>query len=89
VSVQPYLPDIDERTTPFEQNFNLAQFISEIPFNKNGGKIEEDDPSKLMKRKTIFTLKRAFPYITNRIEVESSQDVISLEIQIYIFNILL
>ena len=81
VSVQPYLSDVEERITAFEQNFNLNLFISEIPFNKDGGKIDEDDPSKLMKRKTIFKLKQSFPYITNRIETESHEEIVLTPIE--------
>jgi len=72
VNVQPYFGSEDEdRTTLFEQNFNISQFISEIPMSKDGGKITEDDPSKLMKKKTVFKCSSAFPYITNRISVVS------------------
>lgn len=40
-----------------------------------GEKFNEEDVSRLQKRKTIFKVDKALPYITNRIEVISETEV--------------
>jgi len=78
VAVHPYFKNAEEeeRVTLFEHNFNIRQFISEVPFMSDGGKFDEDDVSRQQKRKTIFTVNRAFPYLTSRIPVIHSEDII-------------
>jgi len=78
VNVKPYLTEEElvHRITPFEQNFDLRHFISEVPFMSDGGKFNEDDVGRQQKRKTIYEITRAFPYLNNRIEVISSSVII-------------
>jgi len=79
VAVQPYLEpwELEERITPFEQNFDISKFISEIPLLSASGKsVGEDDVAKQSKKKTIYKVARAFPYLTNRIEVMSLKEII-------------
>lgn len=57
--------------------FPLGQFISEVPFSKEGGKLDDNDVANIMKKKTvlllsfsnrqqIFTTAKRFPFLTNR-----------------------
>lgn len=55
-----------------------AQFISELPFMD--GKFDEEDVCRIHKRKTIFQVGKALPYITNRIEVISELEVTTLKL---------
>lgn len=41
----------------------------------DGGKFDEEDVSRHQKKKTIYTTARAFPYLTNRIEIVKSHNV--------------
>jgi len=43
---------------------------------KNGLPFNEDDVENQQKKKTIFSLERAFPFLNNRSEVVSSEDII-------------
>eukprot|EP01118_Nematostelium_gracile_P006071 TRINITY_DN1944_c0_g1_i1.p2 TRINITY_DN1944_c0_g1~~TRINITY_DN1944_c0_g1_i1.p2 ORF type:complete len:241 (-),score=78.45 TRINITY_DN1944_c0_g1_i1:951-1673(-) len=83
VSVQPYFKDPNDpnRVTNFEGNFNIRQFISEVPFMSDGRKMDEDDIAHQQKKKTIFTAEKAFPSITSRIPVIHSEHIILTPIQ--------
>eukprot|EP01117_Protostelium_nocturnum_P015724 TRINITY_DN611_c0_g1_i2.p1 TRINITY_DN611_c0_g1~~TRINITY_DN611_c0_g1_i2.p1 ORF type:complete len:1956 (-),score=658.81 TRINITY_DN611_c0_g1_i2:97-5964(-) len=78
VAVKPYFSaeDLASRSSLFAQNFNISKFLSEIPFMKGGGKFNEDDVGKQQKRKTIYHLERAFPYLNNRIPIKHTEEII-------------
>jgi len=79
ISVQPYFErsELEDRVTAFEHNFNISQFISEIPLlNKEGKSVDENDLAKQYKKKTIFKVAKPFPYLTNRIEVTSLKEIV-------------
>ncbi|EAL73033.1 DOCK family protein [Dictyostelium discoideum AX4] len=84
VSVDPYIVDpqhqssaatVDVALSQFDQYFNISQFISEVPFSTEGKAIQ-DDMSKQQKKKTIFSVELAFPYVKNRLEVVSKREII-------------
>ncbi|KAN0034357.1 hypothetical protein ACTFIV_000860 [Dictyostelium citrinum] len=85
VSVDPYIVDpqhqssaanaVDVTLSQFDQYFNISQFISEVPFSVEGKAIQ-DDMSKQQKKKTIFSVELAFPYVKNRLEVVSKREII-------------
>ncbi|EGC37649.1 hypothetical protein DICPUDRAFT_149722 [Dictyostelium purpureum] len=78
VSVDPYIEQqgtVDLTISQFEQYFNISQFISEVPFSTEGKAIQ-DDMSKQQKKKTIFFVDLAFPYVKNRLEVVSKREII-------------
>eukprot|EP01119_Soliformovum_irregulare_P012303 TRINITY_DN3184_c0_g1_i7.p1 TRINITY_DN3184_c0_g1~~TRINITY_DN3184_c0_g1_i7.p1 ORF type:complete len:1811 (+),score=445.59 TRINITY_DN3184_c0_g1_i7:572-5434(+) len=81
VAVQPYFvgedPEAHPRDTFFERNFNISRFISEVPFMSGGGKFDEGDVSRHLKKKTIYTTGRGFPHLTSRIEIVSIEHVIA------------
>ncbi|KAK5576125.1 hypothetical protein RB653_007266 [Dictyostelium firmibasis] len=80
VSVDPYIVDPQQQSadvllSQFDQYFNISQFISEVPFSVEGKAIQ-DDMSKQQKKKTIFSVELAFPYVKNRLEVVSKREII-------------
>uniref|UniRef100_H2YGG2 DOCKER domain-containing protein n=1 Tax=Ciona savignyi TaxID=51511 RepID=H2YGG2_CIOSA len=69
--VQPYFDEQEreQRTTYFEQQHNVRNFVFETPFTPGGrarGDIEEQ-----WKRKTILTTSHSFPYVKKRIPITS------------------
>eukprot|EP00027_Filamoeba_sp_ATCC50430_P006902 CAMPEP_0168562256 /NCGR_PEP_ID=MMETSP0413-20121227/12026_1 /TAXON_ID=136452 /ORGANISM="Filamoeba nolandi, Strain NC-AS-23-1" /LENGTH=1688 /DNA_ID=CAMNT_0008593671 /DNA_START=186 /DNA_END=5252 /DNA_ORIENTATION=+ len=80
VAVKPYFDEVEQqsedRVSQFQQNFNISEFISEVPFMSDGGKFDEADVSRQQKRKTIFCIGKSFPYLNNRIEVAQSRDIV-------------
>ncbi|GAM28663.1 hypothetical protein SAMD00019534_118390 [Acytostelium subglobosum LB1] len=60
----------------FDQYFGVSQFISETAYSHEGKAIQED-LSKQLKKKTIFSVEPAsFPYMKNRIEITSKREII-------------
>lgn len=73
--VEPYFDEkeLQERTTPFERNHNVARFVFETPYTVSGkkqGGVEEQ-----CKRRTILTTSHSFPYVKKRIAVAREQQV--------------
>jgi len=68
VSVEPFFEQGEYGISQFDQYFNVSKFISEVPFSLEGKAIQ-DDMSKQQKKKTIFEVDLAFPYVKNRLEV--------------------
>ncbi|KAF2072984.1 hypothetical protein CYY_005696 [Polysphondylium violaceum] len=75
VSVEPYFEQGEYGISQFDQYFNVSKFISEVPFSLEGKAIQ-DDMSKQQKKKTIFEVDLAFPYVKNRLEVVSKREII-------------
>jgi len=65
-----------ERVTPHENNFNISSFIFETGYSSQGKNVAKEGLAYQQKKKTIFNIAHAFPYMTNRIEVTSSSEVI-------------
>ncbi|XP_032886817.1 dedicator of cytokinesis protein 11-like [Amblyraja radiata] len=73
--VEPYFDEkqLQERTTPFERNHNVARFVFETPYTVSGkkqGGVEEQ-----FKRRTILTTSHSFPYVKKRIAVGREQQI--------------
>ncbi|XP_032886818.1 LOW QUALITY PROTEIN: dedicator of cytokinesis protein 11-like [Amblyraja radiata] len=73
--VEPYFDEkeLQERTTPFERNHNVARFVFETPYTVSGkkqGGVEEQ-----CKRRTILTTSHSFPYVKKRIAVGREQQI--------------
>jgi len=81
--VVPYIPpeEANERLTFFEQHFNIDRFLFETAFADDGPKNITDDLATQRKKKTVFKTKFPFPYIENRIEVVTTEEVILTPIQ--------
>ncbi|EFA83784.1 DOCK family protein [Heterostelium album PN500] len=85
ITVEPYielsqlqLPAADPLAngSQFDQYFGVSQFISETAYSHEGKAIQED-LSKQLKKKTIFSVDPAsFPYLKNRIDVTSKREII-------------
>lgn len=61
----PYFekPELEDRPTEFEQNHDIATFMFETPFTKDGR--TRGNPEEQWKRRTILTSKTFLFYITN------------------------
>ncbi|CAG2247018.1 DOCK6_7_8 [Mytilus edulis] len=85
--VEPYFDLYEKRnkTTYFEQNYNIKRFMYATPFTLDGrahGELVEQ-----YKRKTILTTLQTFPYIKTRLSVISREQVILLPIEAAIEDI--
>lgn len=85
--VEPYFDLYEKRnkTTYFEQNYNIKRFMYATPFTLDGrahGELAEQ-----YKRKTILTTCQTFPYIKTRLTVIGREQVILLPIEAAIEDI--
>jgi len=73
---KPYVSPEESRKRVglFEQNFNINKFVFESGVAE-GGKSASDDLSQQRKKKTVFCTKYPFPYVENRVEVVSVEEV--------------
>jgi hypothetical protein len=62
------------RITPHEMSFNLGTFMLETGFSVSGKNVAE--LSQQQKKKIIFYVDKAFPYMTNRLEVVNVKEII-------------
>lgn len=77
--IDPYILD-DKRSTFFENNINLSNFVYETPFTQSG-KSHADDASQQYKKKTIITVAGSFPSVVTRLPVIRKRDVIVTPIE--------
>ncbi|KYR00713.1 DOCK family protein [Tieghemostelium lacteum] len=77
VNVEPYIDNgnVDIGVSQFDQYFNLTSFISEVAFSQEGKAIQQDI-AKQQKKKTIFSVNMAFPYVKNRLEIKDKKEII-------------
>ncbi|KAI5737707.1 hypothetical protein M8J76_015984 [Diaphorina citri] len=77
-SVTPHFDKIDLescRTTEFEQNHDVATFMFETPFTKDGSNKPRAEPCDQWKRRTIITTEYSFPYVKKRLKVVSKREI--------------
>jgi hypothetical protein len=62
--------------TPHERNFNINAFIFESGYSAEGKNVAKEGLAQQQKRKRIFRVDGHFPFILNRLQVTSTENVI-------------
>lgn len=85
--VEPHfdLWELRQRTTEFERNFNIKEFIFSTPFTVDGR--THGDLNEQHKRKTILTVSNTLPYVKTRVPVVSRREIVLTPIQVAIEDV--
>lgn len=79
---KPYFTalDVRGRVSLVEQHFNVGRFLFESGVT-DGGKSAADDLANQRKKKTVYVTRVPFPYVENRVEIVSVEEIIISPIQ--------
>eukprot|EP00029_Vermamoeba_vermiformis_P011023 TRINITY_DN5954_c0_g1_i1.p1 TRINITY_DN5954_c0_g1~~TRINITY_DN5954_c0_g1_i1.p1 ORF type:complete len:595 (-),score=129.96 TRINITY_DN5954_c0_g1_i1:13-1623(-) len=80
ISVLPYVPpeELDNKSTIFDQHYNINKFTVDLPFTKNGPSNKMSDQYL---RRIIYTTEKSFPFIKSRLLVVEREETILNPIQ--------